>query len=103
MQNTIKVKNSRETSKLQISHPNDKKLNTAKSFKYLRAFVLDGGSKPEIFSRIAQSTAAITKLKPVWSDNNISLGSKVALVRSLAISMFLYARRSWTLTAKLQK
>ena len=38
---------------------------------------LDEGSKPEVLSRIAQDTAALTKLKPIWRDNNISLGSKV--------------------------
>ena len=38
---------------------------------------LDEGSKSEVLSRIAQDTAALTKLKPIWRDNNISLGSKV--------------------------
>ena len=45
------------------------------SFKYLGAAVSDDGSKPEILSRIAQATAALTKLQPIWRDNNISLGS----------------------------
>ena len=52
---------------------------------------------------IAQATAALTKLKPIWRDNNISLGSKVKLMRSLVISIFLYACESWTLTAELEK
>ena len=50
------------------------KLGTVTSFKYLGAVVLDAGSKPEILSRIAQAAAALTKLKPIWRDNNISLG-----------------------------
>ena len=29
-----------------------------------------------------QATAALTKLKPIWKDNNISLASKVKPVRS---------------------
>ena len=65
--------------------------------------VSDDGSKPEVLSRIAQATAALTKLKPIWRDNNISLGSKVKLMRSLVISIFLYACESWTLTAELEK
>ena len=77
------------------------KLGTVTSFKYLGAVVSDEDSKPEVLSRIAQATAALTKLKPVWRDNNISLGSKVKLMRSLAI--FLYACESWTLTAELEK
>ena len=66
------------------------------------AVVSNDGSKPEVLSRIAQATAALTKLKPIWRDN-ISLGSKVKLMRSLAISIFLYACESWTLTAELEK
>ena len=41
------------------------KLGTITSFKYLEAVVLDDGSKPKILSRIAQTTAAVTKLKPI--------------------------------------
>ena len=51
---------------------------------------------------IAQATAALTKLKPIWRDN-ISLGSKVKLMHSLVISIVLYACGSWTLTAKLEE
>ena len=40
------------------------KLGTVTSFKYIGAVVSDDGSKPEILSRIAQPTAALTKLKP---------------------------------------
>ena len=71
--------------------------------QYLGAVVLDDGSKPEVLSRIAQATAALTKLKPIRRDNNISLGSKVKLMRSVVISIFLYACESWTLTAELEK
>ena len=73
------------------------------SFEYLGAVVSNASSKPEILSRIAQTTAALTKLKPVWRDNNISLGSKVKLIRSLVMSIFLYACESWTLIAQLEK
>ena len=69
-------------------------MGTVTSFKYLGAVVSDDGSKPEVLSRIAQATAALTKLKPIWRDNNISLVSKVKLVRSLVISIFLYACES---------
>ena len=70
---------------------NGQKLGTVTSFKYLGAVVSDDGFKPEVLSRIAQVTAALTKLKPIWRDNNISLGSKVKLMRSSVISIFLYA------------
>ena len=79
------------------------KLGTVTSFKYLGAVVSDDGSKPEVRSRIAQATAALTKLKPIWRDNNISPRSKVKLMYSLVISIFLYASESWTLTAEIEK
>ena len=78
-------------------------MGTVASFKYLGAGVSDNGSKPEVLSRIAQATTVLTKLKPIWRDYNISLGSKVKLMRSLVISIFLYACESWTLTAELEK
>ena len=44
---------------------NGQKLETVTSFKYLDSVITDEGSKPEILSRIAQTTAALTRLKPV--------------------------------------
>ena len=41
--------------------------------------------------------------KLVWIDKNISLSSKIRLMRSLVTSIFLYACESWTLTAELQR
>ena len=79
------------------------KLGNVTSFKYLGAVASDDGSKPEVLSRIAQATAAFTKLMPIWRDNNISFGSKVKLMRSLVISIFLHACESWTLTEVRQK
>ena len=49
---------------------------TVTSFKYLGSGVSDEGSKPEILSTVAQTTAALTRLKPVGNDVSISLGSK---------------------------
>ena len=60
-------------------------------------------SKLEILSRIAQTTAALTRLKPVWNDKSVSLSSKIRLMRSRLTSIFLYACESWTLTAELQR
>ena len=61
----------------------------------------EDGSKPEILSRIGQTTAALTMLKPVWNDGSISLSSKIRLMRSLVTSIFLYACELWTFTAEL--
>ena len=82
---------------------NGQKLETVTSFKYLGSVITDEGSKPEILSRIAHTTAALTQLKPVWIDKGISLSSKRRLMRSLVTSILLYACESWTLRAELQR
>ena len=66
-------------------------------FKYLGAVVSEHLKTK--FSFNAQATVSLTKLKPVWRDNNIFLGSKV----KLTCSVNLYACESWTLTAELEK
>ena len=81
---------------------NGQKLETVTSFKYLGTVITDEGSKPETLSRIAQATAALTELKPVWIDKSISLSSKKRLMCSLVTSFFLYACESWTLITELQ-
>ena len=65
------------------------KLETVQSFKYLGSVVTDEGAKQEIMSRIAQTIGALTKLKAIWKDKNIALSSKIRLIRSLVISIFL--------------
>ena len=80
---------------------NGQKLETIITFKYLGSVITGEGSKPKILSRIAQTAAAFTRLKPVWNDRSISLSSKIQLMCSLVTSIFLYACESWTLTAEL--
>ena len=81
---------------------NGQRLEIVTNFKYLGSVITDEGSKHEILSRIAQTTAW-TRLKPVWIDKSISLSSKIRLMHSLVTSIFLYACESWTITADLQK
>ena len=82
---------------------NGQKLETVTSFKHLGSVITDEGSKPGTLSRIAQSTAALARLNPVWIDKSISLSFKIRLMRSLVTSIFLCACESWTLTAELQR
>ena len=72
---------------------NGQNFETVTSFNYLGSVVSDEGFKPEILSRIAQMTAALTRLKLVWNERSISLSSKIPL-RSLVTSIFLYAFES---------
>ena len=66
---------------------NGQKLETVTSFKYMGSVITDEGSKPEILSRIAQTTAALTLLKPGWNDG-ISLSSKIQLMSRLVTFIF---------------
>ena len=44
------------------------RLETVTSFKCLGSVITNEGSKPEILSRIVQTTAALTRLKPISND-----------------------------------
>ena len=52
---------------------------------------------------MAQTTAAMTKLKVIWNDKNIAISSKIRLMRSLAMSLFLYACEMWTITPDIER
>ena len=56
---------------------NRQKLETVTSFKYLGSVITNEGSNPEILPRIAQTTAALAKLKPVWNDKSVSVSSRI--------------------------
>ena len=72
------------------------RLEDVENFKYLGAIISNEGSKSAILSRIAQTIAALSRLKIIRRDKNISLASKVKLMRTLILSIFLYACESWT-------
>ena len=103
---------SSEKTKLMTNNPNgiitdikvnNQTLETVNKFKYLGAVITEGSSKPEVLSRIAQTTTALTRLKPIWQNKSISTASKIRLLRSLVMSIFLYACESWTLTADIER
>ena len=88
-----------DKTKVMTNHPNDRqreikvkrqRLEEVENFKYLGAIISNEGSKPEILSRIAQTTTALSRPKVIWRDKNISLASKVKLMRTLIFSTFLY-------------
>ena len=79
------------------------RLEAVENFKYLESIISNEGSKPKILSSIPQTTAALSRLRIIWRDKNISLASKVKLMRMLILSTFLYACVSYTLTAELER
>ena len=82
---------------------NGQQLGTVDNFNYLGANLTDEGSKPEIIARIAQATSALAKINPIWKDKNIRMDTKVRLLRSLVMSIFLYTCESWTLSAEMER
>ena len=79
------------------------RLEEVENFKYLGSIISNEGSKPEILSRISQTTAALSRLKIIWRVKNISLASKVKLMWTLILSTFLYVCESWTLAAEIKR
>ena len=59
---------------------NGHRLETVSSFKYLGSVITDEGAKPQVLKR----------LKPVWKDNNVALGSKIRLMLALDMSTYVY-------------
>ena len=45
----------------------------------------------------------MTKLIVIWNYKNITISSKIRLMRSLAMSIFLYACETWTITADIER
>ena len=81
---------------------NRQKLETVTGFKFLGSVVSDEVSKPETLSRTAQTTTALTSLKPVWNDRSIYLSSKIRLMHSLVTSSSMLVKL-WTHTEKPQR
>ena len=46
-------------------------IESVNTFKYLGSILDDNESTKEIPSRIAQTTASLTKLNPIWNNRNL--------------------------------
>ena len=73
-------------------------IKSVDTFKYLGSILDDNGSTKEILSIIAQTTASLTKLNPIWNNRNVTLNSKIILLHSLVSSIFVYACETWTIS-----
>lgn len=73
-------------------------LEVVDSFVYLGAVVTNNGScEPEVRRRIGMAKSAMTQLKHIWADRNITRKTKKQLVTTLVFSIFLYGAETWTL------
>ena len=77
------------------------RLEAVKNFKYLGSIISNECSKPQILSRIAQTTAALSRLKSYGRTRTSRLLLKLSWC---GLSSYpLYACESWTLTAELER
>ena len=58
---------------------------------------------PEIKPRIVQTIAALSSLKIIWRDKNITLAFEVKLIWTLILSTFICTCESWTFTVELDR
>ncbi|KAI8521374.1 hypothetical protein Bbelb_011280 [Branchiostoma belcheri] len=79
-------------------------LEQVNEFSYLGSLqTADCSSSREVKIRIAKSTSVLGKLKHIWASSNISTKTKIYLLRSLVLSIFLYGAEAWTLNAEITK
>ena len=73
-------------------------LEQVKSFIYLGGQIdEDGTSQNDVKRRIGLALGAMHTLHPIWRARNISNQTKIALYKSLVLSIVLYAAETWTL------
>ena len=75
------------------------RLEEVENLKYLGVIISNDGSNPKVVSWIAQTTTALSRLKIIWRNENISLAPKVKLMWKLILSTILYACESLILAA----
>ena len=77
---------------------------TVTIFNYLGSVVTDEGSKPEIFSRIAQTTGPLTVLKPIWFDKSSSSARRYNSCTPLShsLSCMLVNHGPWKQSSKIE-
>ena len=78
------------------------KLETVQSFKYLGAIVTDDDPVLKYSLGSPRQQEHLQTLV-IWNDKNIALNTKIRLLRSLIMSIFLYTCETWTLTAETER
>ncbi|XP_052744154.1 uncharacterized protein LOC128199289 [Bicyclus anynana] len=73
-------------------------LHFVEEFVYLGSTITNNGScELDVRRRIGMAKSAMSQLHKTWKDRNISLRTKIKLVRTLVFSILLYGAETWTL------
>ncbi|CAH2210972.1 jg14263 [Pararge aegeria aegeria] len=80
--------------------PGSLNLEIVENFIYLGSNISATGScETEVRRRIGLAKSAMSQLHRTWKDRNISIKTKVRLVRALIFPIFTYAAETWTIKA----
>lgn len=58
---------------------------------------MDGAAEKDITRRIMIARTAMSNLAKIWTDRQITVNTKVALVQSLVFPIFIYGVETWTI------
>ena len=73
-------------------------------FKYLGFTITpDAKCDTEVKQRIAMSKDTFSKMKPIFTNRNISLSTKLNTLKTYVWSVLLYGCECWTLTPELER
>ena len=77
-------------------------LEQVKSFIYLGGQIDEDGTSQNDVKRIGLALGTVHTLHPIWRARNISNQTKIALCKSLVLSIVLYAAETWTLKKEIK-
>ncbi|GFO06060.1 cytochrome c oxidase assembly protein cox15-like protein [Plakobranchus ocellatus] len=80
------------------------KLKQRDSFKYLETIITqDGKSHTEIKARIAQAKTNFQKMKPILTNNKITITTRKRALQCYIEPILMYGCEAWTITKEIQK
>ena len=79
-------------------------IKQVKKFKYLGFLITsDGKCTSEIKKRIAMSKDAFQKMKPILTNRNITMATKIRVLKTYVWSVLLYGCECWTINKETEK
>ena len=79
-------------------HPGNYELNSVEKFQYIGSMISANLSlEPEINARLGKASVNLSKLhNRVWSNNNLTISTKMQVYRACVLSTLLYSSKTWT-------
>jgi len=78
---------------------NSDEIERVTTFSFLGSLVTDDGAcRPEILRRLAMARSAMTSLRRIWKDHDVSVHTKKAIVQTMVFTVATYGSEAWTTT-----